>query len=66
MRLLKTHSHISQRRGYEADKERQGKRERKEAYQEYEKNFLDPQQLEPRVGNTLTRISGQFQGGIVD
>ena len=32
MRLLKTHSHTSERRGYEADKERQVKRERKEAY----------------------------------
>ena len=29
MRLLKTHSHTSERRGYEADKERQVKRERK-------------------------------------
>ena len=32
MRFLKTHSHTSERRGYEADKERQEKRERKEAY----------------------------------
>ena len=29
MRLLKTHSHTSERRDYEADKERQEKRERK-------------------------------------
>ena len=29
------------------------------------KIFLDPQKLEPRVGDTLTRISGQFQGGRV-
>ena len=29
MRFLKTHSHTSERRGYEADKERQVKRERK-------------------------------------
>ena len=27
MRLLKTHTHTSERRGYEADKERQEKRE---------------------------------------
>ena len=32
MRVLKTHSHTSERRDYEADKERQEKRERKEAY----------------------------------
>ena len=32
MRLLKTHSHTSERRGYEADKECQVKREWKEAY----------------------------------
>ena len=30
MRLLKTHSHISERRGNEADKVREQKRERKE------------------------------------
>ena len=29
------------------------------------KNTLDPQKLEPRVGDTLTRIPGQFQGGRV-
>ena len=29
------------------------------------KILLDPQKLEPRVGDTLTRISGQFQGGSV-
>ena len=28
MRLLKTHSHTSERRGYEADKKRQEKREK--------------------------------------
>ena len=27
------------------------------------KILLDPQQMEPRVGDTLTRISGPFQGG---
>ena len=32
MRLLKIYSHISERRGYEADKKRQEKRETKEAY----------------------------------
>ena len=32
VRLLKNHSHTSERRGYEADKERQVTRERKEAY----------------------------------
>ena len=32
MRLLKTHSHTSERRDYEADKKRQEKTERKEAY----------------------------------
>ena len=32
MRLLKTHSNTSERRDYEADEERQTKRERKEAY----------------------------------
>ena len=32
MQLLKTHSHASERRGYDADKEHQEKRERKEAY----------------------------------
>ena len=32
MRLLKNHSYTSERRDYEADKERQAKRERKEAY----------------------------------
>ena len=29
------------------------------------KNTLDPQKLEPRVGDTLTRKSGPFQGGSV-
>ena len=32
MRLLKTHSHTTERRGYEAGKKRQEKRKRKEAY----------------------------------
>ena len=32
IRLLKTHSHTSERRDYEADKERQDIRERNEAY----------------------------------
>ena len=32
MRLFKTHSHTSERRGYQADKKRQEKRERKEVY----------------------------------
>ena len=32
MRLLKTHSHTSERRDYEADKERQDQGERKKAY----------------------------------
>ena len=27
---------------------------------------LDPQKLEPRVGDTLTRISGQFKRGGVN
>ena len=30
--LLKSHPHTSERRGYETDKKRQEKRERKEAY----------------------------------
>ena len=32
MRLLKTHSHTSERRGYQADKKRQEKGDRKNAY----------------------------------
>ena len=35
--LLKTHPHTSERRGYEADKERQAKRERDEGLSETEK-----------------------------
>ena len=38
MGLLKTHSHTSERRDYEADKERQVKREIKEAYPKRRKN----------------------------
>ena len=32
MRLFKTHSHTSERIGYETDKKRQEKKQRKEAY----------------------------------
>ena len=38
MRVLKTRSDTSERRGYEADKKRQVKRGRKEAYPKGEKN----------------------------
>ena len=38
MRLLKTHSHTSEWLGYEAEKERQVKRERKGAYPKQREN----------------------------
>ena len=59
MRLLKIHSHTFKRRGYEADKERQVKRERKEAYPQRRKNGNENHRHIPRRGGAgRKRVDG--------